>query len=118
MARLIRHFHDAVQDFTAPPDAHWQVLIPAEAIALTHSTAHPMRGDVAAHPGWISPRERPAVGGHRVLFHNGGTGGYRSLVAIAPDHQAAVLVLSANARSVDRAGLQLLRRLVTTDRRA
>jgi len=30
VARLIRGFHDAVRDFTPPPDARWQVLIPAE----------------------------------------------------------------------------------------
>ncbi|MFI9240355.1 phosphotransferase enzyme family protein [Streptomyces sp. NPDC053079] len=30
VARLIRDFHDAVQGFTPPPDAQWQVLIPAE----------------------------------------------------------------------------------------
>ncbi|MEV6793065.1 aminoglycoside phosphotransferase family protein [Streptomyces sp. NPDC051320] len=30
VARLIRDFHDAVQDFTPPSDAQWQVLIPAE----------------------------------------------------------------------------------------
>lgn len=30
VARLIREFHDAVKDFTPPPDAVWQVLIPAE----------------------------------------------------------------------------------------
>lgn len=30
VARLIRDFHDAVQDFTPPPDAHWRVLIPAD----------------------------------------------------------------------------------------
>lgn len=30
VARLIRDFHDAVTGFVPPPDAHWQVLIPAE----------------------------------------------------------------------------------------
>jgi Ser/Thr protein kinase RdoA (MazF antagonist) len=30
VARLIRDLHDAVADFTPPPDARWQVLIPAE----------------------------------------------------------------------------------------
>ena len=30
VARLIRDFHDAVEGFTPPPDAQWQVLIPAE----------------------------------------------------------------------------------------
>jgi hypothetical protein len=29
-ARLIRDFHDAVTGFVPPPDAHWQMLIPAE----------------------------------------------------------------------------------------
>ena len=29
-ARLIRDFHDAVTGFVPPPDAQWQVLIPAE----------------------------------------------------------------------------------------
>ncbi|WP_449344183.1 phosphotransferase enzyme family protein [Streptomyces nigrescens] len=30
VARLIREFHDAVQDFTPPPDPQWQVLLLAE----------------------------------------------------------------------------------------
>ena len=30
VARLIRDYHDAVTGFVPPPDAHWQVLIPAE----------------------------------------------------------------------------------------
>ena len=30
VARLVREFHDAVADFAPPPDACWQVLIPAE----------------------------------------------------------------------------------------
>lgn len=30
VARLIRDFHDAVAGFTPPPDARWQVLIPAD----------------------------------------------------------------------------------------
>ncbi|MFC6084254.1 phosphotransferase enzyme family protein [Sphaerisporangium aureirubrum] len=30
VARMIRDFHDAVQDFAAPPDARWQTLIPPD----------------------------------------------------------------------------------------
>src|SRR4029079_18666368 len=30
VARLVRDFHDAVSDFAPPPDARWQVLIPAD----------------------------------------------------------------------------------------
>lgn len=82
----------------------------AEAVALTRATAHRVNAGAAVHPGWISadlPRGR-----HRALFHSGGTGGYRSLLAVVPEHRAAVVVLSANARSVDRPGLDLLARIV------
>jgi hypothetical protein len=37
VARLIRDYHEAVRDFTPPPDARWQVLMPAES------------GDIIAH---------------------------------------------------------------------
>ncbi|WP_369687677.1 serine hydrolase [Streptomyces somaliensis] len=82
----------------------------AEAVALTRATAHRLNARSAVHPGWISaatPRGR-----HRILFHSGGTGGYRSLLAVAPERRAAVVVLSANARPVDRPGLDLLTRIV------
>ncbi|MCP9957893.1 serine hydrolase domain-containing protein [Streptomyces sudanensis] len=84
-----------------------------EAVALTRATAHRVNARITVHPGWVSihlPRVR-----HRVLFHNGGTGGYRSLLAVAPEHRAAVVVLNANARSVDRPGLDLLARIIASD---
>ncbi|MDL4818410.1 phosphotransferase enzyme family protein [Actinomadura opuntiae] len=34
VARLVRDFHDAVQGFTPPPDARWQVLIPPDACEI------------------------------------------------------------------------------------
>jgi Phosphotransferase enzyme family len=34
VARLIRDFHDAVTGFCPPPDARWQVLIPAEGTGI------------------------------------------------------------------------------------
>jgi CubicO group peptidase (beta-lactamase class C family) len=82
----------------------------AEAIALTRTTAHRINAGATVHPGWIStdlPRSR-----HRVLFHTGGTGGYRSLLAVAPEHRAAVAILNANARPVDRPGLNLLAQII------
>ncbi|WP_445281804.1 serine hydrolase domain-containing protein [Streptomyces sp. DSM 118148] len=84
----------------------------AEAIALTHTTAHRINARAAVHPGWISTD--PSRGRHRILFHTGGTGGYRSLLAIAPDDRAAVVVLSANARPVDRPGLNLLAQIIAS----
>jgi D-alanyl-D-alanine-carboxypeptidase/D-alanyl-D-alanine-endopeptidase len=82
----------------------------AEAIALTHTSTHRINARAAVHPGWVSAPLRGSR--HRVLFHNGGTGGYRSLLAIVPERRAAVVILSANARSVDRPGLDLIARII------
>ena len=46
---------------------------------------------------------------HDVLIHDGGTGGYRSFVGLAPETGTAVVVLSARARSVSSLGVRLLR---------
>jgi len=46
--------------------------------------------------------------GQRMVWHNGGTWGYRSFAGFAPDSGVACVVLSNTARSVDRVGLQLL----------
>ncbi|MBO3088628.1 serine hydrolase domain-containing protein [Cellulomonas dongxiuzhuiae] len=82
----------------------------AEAIALNRATAHRVNARAAIHPGWIGtnlPRSQ-----YPVMFHNGGTGGYRSLLAIAPEHDAAIVILNANNRSVDRPGLDLLKQII------
>lgn len=54
---------------------------------------------------WIiaSRRARP-----RIVWHNGGTWGFRSFAAFAPQTDTAVVVLSNSARSVDRLGFQLV----------
>jgi hypothetical protein len=46
-----------------------------------------------------------------VLWHNGGTSGFRSFVAFTGETHTAVVVLSNSARSVDRLGLRLLKAL-------
>ena len=42
------------------------------------------------------------------IWHNGGTGGYRSYVGVAPSIDAGVVVLSSNVRSVDPVGTRVL----------
>jgi serine-type D-Ala-D-Ala carboxypeptidase/endopeptidase len=60
--------------------------------------------------GWLIA-QRPGGAG-RVLWHNGGTSGFRSFAGLARERGAAVVVLSNTARSVDRLGLRLLEALV------
>jgi serine-type D-Ala-D-Ala carboxypeptidase/endopeptidase len=61
--------------------------------------------------GWLIARLPGAAG--PVLWHNGGTSGFRSFVALARETDTAVVVLSNTARSVDRLGLRLLKALAS-----
>jgi serine-type D-Ala-D-Ala carboxypeptidase/endopeptidase len=45
---------------------------------------------------------------HRMLIHDGGTGGFRSFAGVIPEIDASVVVLANQARSVGRLGLRLL----------
>jgi serine-type D-Ala-D-Ala carboxypeptidase/endopeptidase len=59
--------------------------------------------------GWLLAHPPGAVG--PVLWHNGGTSGFRSFVALARETDSAVVVLSNTARPVDRLGQRLLKKL-------
>ena len=59
--------------------------------------------------GWLIARQPGPAG--PVLWHNGGTGGFRSFAAVARETGTAVVVLTNTARSVDRLGLRLLKAL-------
>jgi CubicO group peptidase (beta-lactamase class C family) len=59
--------------------------------------------------GWLIARPPGTAG--PVLWHNGGTSGFRSFVGVARESGSAVVVLSNTARSVDRLGLRLLKAL-------
>jgi CubicO group peptidase (beta-lactamase class C family) len=46
--------------------------------------------------------------GELIIWHNGGTGGFRSFIGFAPRRQVGVVVLSNSATSVDDIGFHLL----------
>jgi D-alanyl-D-alanine-carboxypeptidase/D-alanyl-D-alanine-endopeptidase len=56
--------------------------------------------------GWFLSPVRSS--GHTALWHNSGTGGFASYVALLPAAEASVLVLADTARSVDRLGVRRL----------
>jgi D-alanyl-D-alanine-carboxypeptidase/D-alanyl-D-alanine-endopeptidase len=80
----------------------------ARAAALTHAPRAGHRG-VAVGLAWT---RLPLLGtDHELLFHNGGTGGFRSFAGFVPATHTAVVVLSNSARSVDALGIRILQRI-------
>jgi D-alanyl-D-alanine-carboxypeptidase/D-alanyl-D-alanine-endopeptidase len=80
----------------------------ARAAALTH-VPRARHGRAAVGLGWT---RLPLLGTeHELLFHNGGTGGFRSFAGFVPATAAAVVVLSNSARSVVAIGFRILERI-------
>ncbi len=80
----------------------------ADAIQLTHEHQHRVNRWSAIHLGWMGMRLHPRFGSVDLIWHNGGTGGFRSWIGFIPTRQAAVVVLSNTARSVDARAFDLL----------
>jgi CubicO group peptidase (beta-lactamase class C family) len=51
--------------------------------------------------------------GRTMVWHNGGTGGFRSFIGFVPEPPAGVVVLGNSMESVDPLALRLLRLLAT-----
>ena len=67
-----------------------------------------LSGGVRIGAAWLVLERRGAV----VTWHNGGTGGFRSIVALDRAAGVGVALVSATSRSVDRAGFALLEECV------
>lgn len=64
----------------------------------------PESGRATIGYGWIrTPRDRGLL-----IWHNGGTGGYRSFIGWYPEHRIGVVVLASIDESVDKLGTDLL----------
>ncbi|RYV52805.1 serine hydrolase domain-containing protein [Pengzhenrongella frigida] len=74
------------------------------AIALTHQERRPGKR-LGIGLGWLRVRVR---GDDVVLWHNGGTGGFRAFAGFVPAVGVGTVALANDLRSVDRVGLNLL----------
>ena len=79
------------------------------AIALTHPERR-RGGRLGIGLGWLRV---PMRDGRVLLWHNGGTGGFRAFAGFVPDTGVGVVVLANDVRSVDRVGVDLLAVLST-----
>ena len=80
----------------------------ADAIELTHQPQHRINRLAGVRLGWMGLRLHPRFDSVDLIWHNGGTGGFRSWIGFIPAKQAAVVVLSNTARSVDGRAFDLL----------
>lgn len=74
-----------------------------KAMQLTHDITYE-QGTTRIGLGWIHLRSA----GNDILFHNGGTGGYRSYLGIDPQKKIAVVLLSNCGVGVDEEGAALM----------
>jgi D-alanyl-D-alanine-carboxypeptidase/D-alanyl-D-alanine-endopeptidase len=89
-----------------------QLLPPNTQLGRAVQTSHQLRaqrGRLSQSLGWVG---LPVRGdSRRMLWHNGGTGGFRSFVGFVKETEAGVAVLSNCSRSVDAIGFQVLEAL-------
>ena len=64
--------------------------------------------------GFCWMRQKSPGGDATLIWHNGGTGGYRSFLGFIPESNIGVVVLSNSAHSVDALALSILRELERT----
>ena len=77
----------------------------ADALALARQPRAKINRRLSIGLAWLSLERR----GHPPLvWHNGGTWGFRSFAALVPDRALAIVVLTNSTRSVDRLGLRLV----------
>jgi CubicO group peptidase (beta-lactamase class C family) len=97
-----------------PPDAPPDLATAIAATQAPRARAGRLTPAMTIGLGWM----RAPFGRERVetVWHNGGTGGYRSYLGLTPSTHTAAVVLSANVRSVDRIGLRLLVDLAASTR--
>jgi hypothetical protein len=80
----------------------------ADQLERARRPASPVARRIQVGLGWLIAHPPGAAGS--VLWHNGGTSGFRSFIAVVRGAGTAVVVLSNSARSVDRLGWGCSRR--------
>ena len=77
---------------------------PGPALRLAQTPYVRLRGPMSGGLGWmlLERRRQP-----RLVWHNGGTWGFRSFAALVPERRVAIVVLSNTTRSVDGLGFGL-----------
>lgn len=79
----------------------------ADAITFTHEPRRQVNKRLRMGLGWLLM----SLDGREVLWHDGGTGGFRSFVGFIPSDGVGVVALANTTRSADPIGFKLLKQL-------
>jgi CubicO group peptidase (beta-lactamase class C family) len=88
----------------------WMALLLGGGISFLISRRPGLR-DRGAMLGWLHQRLYMFDRGPRLVWHNGGTGGYASFVGFTRETEAAVVVVANSEKSVDFVGVEVLKLL-------
>jgi serine-type D-Ala-D-Ala carboxypeptidase/endopeptidase len=75
---------------------------------ITHQARESMGGPMSVGLNWIIQ----AVGDDRIIWHNGGTAGFRTFAGFDPDRGVGAVVLTNSAHGADDIGLHLINNAV------
>ena len=81
----------------------------AEAMQRSHEPLREFSGLHSIGMNWFRRKAKEAE--PEIIWHNGGTGGYRSFIGFTADKKAGVVVLCGVSKSVDALGLDILKAL-------
>lgn len=84
-------------------------------LAKTHASRFKVDAQTEIGMGWHLVPEVKGLEGP-VIWHNGGTGGYRSLMALHKPSRTGVVILSNTAADIDAQGFIILKMLATANR--
>jgi hypothetical protein len=103
-------------DMMGVPNAAWHldVLAGAGAMALSQREFFRVDSGTSIGLGW----HRRTRGGYTLVWHNGGTGGFRSMMVVDAGAGRAGVVLSNSAHGSDPLGLYLVDGSVRANQRA
>ena len=104
----------AIRSTTEDMLKYIQVQFTSETYATTHATRFPMGGGTKIGLGWITTPSQNT--GEKVVWHNGGTGGYRSFTGFIKNQNLGVIVLNNTPLSVDEIGFLVLEHLVKQEK--
>ncbi len=76
----------------------------AQAMRMSHLPIAPSGAGMEVGLNWFTT----SIGTDRVVWHNGGTGGYRTFAGFDPDRNVGVVVLTNSTHGADDIGMHLL----------